>query len=251
LGSLKSKTDELERQKLINEMLDKKTVIAVKTFGSQKYIDTLIRAGINPEKAKELSTKGFSTHGYCPKLPIIPEPISKGKVVSTIDLPLPQTPVEPPIAKNPEPHTEEGKQVKNASEYKQKWKGAPFKPLNVTEEKTVRLVKKPSEVIEEYQKAVEIYKNRFERPLYPANKDKRGVYATATSPLPFNHPNRKITDVEIMFMADENMAKIITPEFFAENIQTQPEKLPRKTKWQKIAFHLKAIKKEIFRKSNG
>ncbi|MFA5715553.1 MAG: hypothetical protein WC998_07425, partial [Candidatus Paceibacterota bacterium] len=181
----------------------------------------------------------------------------EGKLVTPIDLPLRELKV-------PSPNT------KAEAEFRRKIYPGVFrraepdgyttiivdgKPKVIDGYQKPRNVKNAFEVVAEYKKAVEAYDKRFANvrsPLAPKpnanDKGKRGVAALTSHALPFSHRDRKVTDVEVMFMANEKMAKLTDSPSLLDDLKAIEVKLPPQTKLNRIMFHLRSIKNEILRK---
>jgi hypothetical protein len=232
--------------------------VAVK--GTDQYEKALIRAGMDPLTAKEMAQDRQFV--YSQPLPQIKQPKTtmEGKTVTPIDLPLP----------NKDPHVPFPATTEQVAEVRKKIGHHRFRRAEADDQATVivngkpkvidgyqrpRFVKKADEVIAEFKKAVEKYEERyakFRSPLAPKtnanDKGKRGVAALTTHSLPFSHKDRKVTDVEVMFLSDEKMAKLTEPCSLLDDLKAIEAKLPRQTKFKRILFHLKSIKNEILRK---
>lgn len=107
-----------------------------------------------------------------------------------------------------------------------------------------RHAKKAFEVVAEYKKACESYRNKFGgKPTNPI-MGKRGVSDFST--------NRKdVTDVEIMLLSNDNFTDpVLNPK--KSSVYTKPipppiekDEMKKPGKFKKILYHLKAIKDEI------
>jgi hypothetical protein len=236
-----------------------KGVNFVATRGTDQYEKALVRAGMDPLTAKEMAN-GVSWMSS----PIPPQKTPKttfeGKVVTPIDLPLP----------NKDPHVPFPATKEQVAEVREKIGHHRFRRAEADDQATVivnnkpkvidgyqrpRFVKTKDEVIAEFKKAVEKYEARYAKFRSPLalkpnanNKGKRGIAALTAHSLPFLHKDRKVTDVEILFLANEKMAKLTEPASLWEDMKAMEAKLPRQTKLQKILFHLRSIKHEILGK---
>lgn len=237
-------------------------VVAVK--GTDQYEKALIRAGIDPLMAKKMACDADDQFTFNRLKPLDcnkhPKTTAEGKLVTPIDLPLPTQ--EPRV---PSPNTKE-----EVAEFRKKNYPGAFRsaePDNYTAViadgklkvidgyQRLRKVKNALEVVAEYKKAVEAYDKRFANVrshLSPkpnaADKGKRAVPALTVNSLPFSHKDRKVTDVEVMFMANEKMAKLTDPTSLMDDLKALEVKLPPLTKFKRILFHLRSIKNEILRK---
>jgi hypothetical protein len=197
---------------------DRGKLVSVAVRGNDEYVKSLVRAGIDPESARNMA------------------------VITNIDLPITKQPTikEELNAKSQSKFTSEYRKQKHAGNFRRVEQDG-IKP---------RFVKKASEVVAEYKKAIEAYENRFgigQNRLNPNDKGKRGVSAFTPSTQPFSSPLRNVTDVEVMFMANEKMAKLVEPPSLLADLKAFEAKLPRISKLKKILFHLKSIKDEILR----
>jgi hypothetical protein len=217
----------------LKPVLDK----VVATKGSDKYIDSLIRAGINPERAREMAGQaaGEIISGIDWAKPILETKTVTTKVAT--ETPTGLVPNQPPgsIAfRRTEPDGyavigEDGKLVERK-----------------------RFAKKSSEVVDEYKKAIETYTKRFNiRGKLPGvyNKGKRNVASLTPHDLPFSDPNRKISDVEIMLLSTGKFPKSIeVPNSILETLKTAEKQIGTPNRLTKVMFHLNAIKNVILGK---
>ncbi len=256
----------------LKPVLDK----VVATKGSDKYIDSLIRAGINPERAREMAGQaaGEIISGIDWAKPILETKTVTTKVAT--ETPTGLVPNQPPgsIAfRRTEPDGyavigEDGKLVerkrfaKKSSEVVDEYKAAMFRRTEpdgyavigedgkLVERK--RFAKKPSEVIDEYKKAIETYTKRFNiRGKLPGvyNKGKRNAASLTPHDLPFSDPNRKISDVEIMLLSTGKFPKSIeVPNSILETLKTAEKQIGTPNRLAKVMFHLNAIKNVILGK---
>jgi len=234
-------------------------VVAVK--GNDRYVQSLVRAGIDPESANAMAKENsFTPSIRLEAMPRTPKITAEGKIVTPVDLPIPKR--EPTV---PSPNTKEEVAEIRKKNYPGVFRRAEpdgyatiiidGKPKVVDGYERPRFVKKAFEVVAEYKKAVEAYDKRYANVRSPLakkpnadDKGKRGVAALTAHSLPFSHRERKVTDVEVMFLADEKMAKLVEPPSLLEDLKNMEAKIPRPTKLKKILFHLKSIKDEILRK---
>ena len=249
--------------KVVRRISIPREVNVVAVQGTDQYEKALIRAGIDPLGAKEMAKDRegrFTFEQLKPDYSKRPKTTAEGKVVTPIDLPLPKR--EPIV---PKPNTKE-----EVAEIRKKNHPGFFrraepdgyttiivdgKPKVIDGYQKPRTVKNAFEVVAEYKKAVEAYNKRFANvrsPLAPkpnaADKGKRAVPALTAHSLPFSHRDRKVTDVEVMFMANEKMAKLTDPPSLMDDLKTIEAKIPPQTKFKRILFHLRSIKNEILRK---